>query len=46
MQKNGQAKFKSNLTEIRKGNKKHRSKDQKIALYNIEIFIQSKEQSY
>ena len=35
--KNNQEKFQSYLGEIRKGNKKHRSKEQKITLYNIEI---------
>ena len=35
--KSDRAEFKSNLNEIKKGNKKHRSKEQKNALYNIEI---------
>ena len=33
--KNDQAEFKSYLNEIKKGNKKHRSKEQKASLYNI-----------
>ena len=37
-----QAKFKSNLSEIEKGNKKHRSKDQKNALYNIEMLYKAR----
>ena len=36
--KNNQEKFKSYLGEIKKGNKKHRSKQQKNALYNIKCF--------
>ena len=35
--KNDQAEFKSNLNEIKKGNKKQTSKDQKNALYNTEM---------
>ena len=36
--KNDQAEFKSNLNEIKKGNKKHKSKEQKKnALYNLEM---------
>ena len=35
--KNNQEKFKTCLGEIKKGNKKHRSKEQKNTLYNIEI---------
>ena len=38
-----QAKFKSNLSEIEKGNKKHRSKDQKNALYNIEMLYKARD---
>ena len=38
MQKNDQTEFKSNLSEIKKGGKKHRSKEQKNKLYNIECF--------
>ena len=34
---NNQEKFKSYLGEIENGNKKHRSKEQKNTLYNIEI---------
>ena len=32
-----QPEFKSNLNEIKKGNKKYRSKDHKNALYNTEM---------
>ena len=39
--KNNQVKFKSNLSE-KKGNKKHRSKDQKDALYNIEMLYKAR----
>ena len=42
MQKINQAKFKSNLSEIKKGNKKHRSKEQKNTLYNIEILYKAR----
>ena len=35
--KSDQAEFKSNPNEIKKGNKKHRSKEQKNAFYNNEI---------
>ena len=35
--KNNQAEFKSNLNEMKKGNKKHRSKDLTNPLYNIEM---------
>ena len=34
--KNDQAESKSNLSEIKKGNKKHRSEEQKNTLYNVE----------
>ena len=37
--KNNQEKFKFYLGEIKKGNKKHRSKEQKNTLYNICIMI-------
>ena len=37
--KNNQQKLKSYLEEIKKGNNKRRSKEQKTALHNIECFI-------
>ena len=40
--KNDQIKFKSHLSEIKKGNNKKRSKEQKNTLYNIEIFDKSR----
>ena len=42
--KNDQAEFKSNLNEIKKGNKKHRSKEQKKKkkLYNNEMLYEAK----
>ena len=36
--KNNQEKFKSYLREIKKGNNKRKSQEQKNTLYNIEIF--------
>ena len=40
--KNDQGKFKSNLNEIKKGNKNHRSKNQKNALCNIEMLYKAR----
>ena len=40
--KSDQAEFKSNPNEIKKGNKKHRSKEQKNAFYNNEILYKVK----
>ena len=40
--KNNQEKLKSYLGEIKKGNKKHRSKEQKNALYNIEMLYNAR----
>ena len=40
--KSDQAEFKSNPNEIKKGNKKHRSKGQKNAFYNNEILYKVK----
>ena len=40
--KNNQEKFKSYLGEIRKGNKKRRSTEQKNALYNIEMLYKAR----
>ena len=37
--KNIQQKFKTYLENIKKGNKKHRSKKQKNTLYNIETLL-------
>ena len=37
--KNEQLKFKSHLGEMKKENKKDKSKEQKNALYNIEMLI-------
>ena len=43
--KNNQEKFKSYLGKIKKGNKKHRSKEQKNTLYNIEIFYKARKEA-
>ena len=43
--KNNQEKFKYYLGEIKKGNKKHRSKAQKNVLYNIEMFCKSRSEA-
>ena len=40
--KNNQEKFKSYFGEIRKGNKKHRSKEQKNTLYNIDMLYKAR----
>ena len=40
--KNDQAEFKSNLDELKKGNRKHRSKNQKNTLYNIEMLYKAR----
>ena len=40
--KNDQAEFKSDLNEIKKGNKKHGSKEQKTSLYNIEMLCKAR----
>ena len=42
MQKNYQAEFKSNLNKIKKGKKKHRSKEQKHVLHNIEMLYKAR----
>ena len=39
--KNGQAEFKSNLNEIKKGNKNHRSNEQKNVRHNIEMLYKA-----
>ena len=43
--KNNQEKFKSYLGEIKKGNKKHRSKVQKNTLYNIEMLYKARNEA-
>ena len=43
--KNNQEKFKSYLGEIKKGNKKHRSKEQKNTLYNIEMLYKARNEA-
>ena len=40
--KNNQEKFKSYLEEIKKGNKKHRSKERKNTLHNIEMLYKAR----
>ena len=40
--KNDQIKFKSHLGEIKKGNNKKQSKEQKNALYNIEMLYNAR----
>ena len=43
--KNNQEKFKSYLGNIKKGNKKHRSKAQKNTLYNIEMLYKARKKA-
>ena len=43
--KNNQEKFKSYLEEIKKGNKKYRSKEQKNILYNIEMLYNARNEA-
>ena len=43
--KNNQEKFKSYLGEIKRGNNKRRSKEQKNALYNIEMLYKARNKS-
>ena len=43
--KNKQEKFKSYLGEIKKGNKKHRSQEQKNTLYNIEMLYKARKEA-
>ena len=43
--KNNQEKFKSYIGEIKKGNKKHRSKEQKNTLYNIEMLYKARNEA-
>ena len=40
--KKDQAEFKSDLNEIKKGNKKHKSKEQKNSLYSIEMLYKAR----
>ena len=42
MQKNDQTEFKSNLSEIKRGNKKYRPKEQKNTLHNIEVLYKAR----
>ena len=43
--RNNQDKFKTYLGEIKKGNKKHRSKEQKNNLYNIEMLYKARNEA-
>ena len=43
--KNSQQKLKSYLGEIKKGNNKHKSKEQKNTLYNIEILYKARNEA-
>ena len=43
--KSNQEKFKSYLGEIKKGNKKHKSKEQKNTLYNIEMLYKARDEA-
>ena len=43
--KNDQIRFKSNLGEIKKGNNKKRSKEQKNALYNIDMLYKARNEA-
>ena len=43
--KNNQVKFKSYLREIKKGNKKHKSKEQKNTLYNVEMLYKARNEA-
>ena len=43
--KNNQHKFKSFLREIRKGNNKHKSKEQRNTLYNIEMLYKARKEA-
>ena len=43
--KNNQENFKTYLGEIKKGNKKHRSKEQKNALCNIEMVYKARSEA-
>ena len=43
--KSDKIRFKSNLGEIKKGNNKKRSKEQKKPLYNIDIFYKARNEA-
>ena len=43
--KNDQARFKSNLSKIKKGNNKKRPKEQKNALYNIDMLYKARNEA-
>ena len=43
--KNNQEKFKTYLGEVKKGNKKHWSKEQKNTLYNIETLFKARNEA-
>ena len=43
--KNNQEKFKSYLGEIKKGNEKHRSKEQRNTLHNIEMLYKARNEA-
>ena len=43
--KNDKIRFKSNLGEIKKGNNKKRSKEQKKALYNIDMLYKARNEA-
>ena len=43
--KNNRERFKTYLREIKKGNKKHRSKEQKNTLYNIEMLYKARNEA-
>ena len=43
--KNNQERFKSHLGEMKKGNTKRRSKEQKNALYNIEMLYKARNET-
>ena len=45
MAKNDHIWFKSNLSEIKKGNNKKRSKEQKNALYNIDMLYKARNEA-
>ena len=40
--KNDQEEFKKDLNEMKKGNKKHKSKEQKNAIYNIDMLYKAR----
>ena len=44
-ERNNQEKFKSYLREIKKGNKKHRSKAEKNTLYSVEMLYKARNEA-